>query len=338
MRLLFSLLSNMLSHRKSTLFITTSTDAASLNIYNHLVSKFQWATLTDESAAKKIYRSISRIDAIPPVYMWLINEPTIHVNYPEAKFIEDFRKLVSDDVHPDFDEILFLSRHAAASGTVSLTVHSIGIPWQDDAVRSGGIPGRCTPPSSHIASLYRSITSATRIKGLDKTFQTSLEATHHGPYSTKPCCFVEIGSSETEWSNPDAGEIWAMCLGAHFYINPLEDALEDVDREIVNNGLEQDSEEDKLSSEQKLVIILIGGGHYIPKMSDIVKLGNNVYVGHALATYALEEHLKAADGVETKADEDIPRWQKIITEAVESTRISFPVSCACTILMQFLRS
>ena len=117
-----------------------------------------------------------------------------------------------------------------------------------------------------------------------------------------------------------------MCLGAHFHLSPLDGAIEEVDKEMITSGLAQDSEDDKLSNDQKLVLILIGGGHYVPKMSDMVKLGNNVFVGHALATYALENHLKAADGEDTKPGEEMPRWQRIVTEAVESTRLAFPVS------------
>ena len=57
----------------------------------------------------------------------------------------------------NLDDVIFLSKHSAASGIASLTVHPIGIPWSTDVVRNGGITGRCSPPSFRISSLYRSL-------------------------------------------------------------------------------------------------------------------------------------------------------------------------------------
>jgi len=51
------------------------------------------------------------------------------------------------------------------------------------------------------------------------------------------------------------------------------------------------------------------------------KLGPGIQIGHCLTTYALEANLKGE-----VLDQLVPGgWQQIISEAVHSTRISFPV-------------
>lgn len=248
---------------KANLFIATTTDPASVNIYSHLMKNFVWSELSSSGHERKIFKSVP-VDH-PPVYLWMVHEPTIHINYPDVKFLQDFVAQGAEECPPSLQEILFLSKHAAKSGTVSLTVHPVGIPWLDDASSAGGIPGRCTPPSTHIGPLYRAVNIATKARGLDAVFQTSLEATHHGPYCDIPCCYVEIGSSENEWSNEDAGDVWSTCLGAHFNL-PVAGAPE-------VGAAELKVQEDKdctLKPENKLALVLIGGGHYVPRMADLV--------------------------------------------------------------------
>jgi D-aminoacyl-tRNA deacylase len=84
----------------------------------------------------------------------------------------------------------------------------------------------------------------------DKGWKVSMEVTHHGPLSTIPCFFAEIGSSEHEWANEEAGGIvadaiiqvvntekknWKVCFGVgggHYApkFNPL--ALDDSDKGV----------------------------------------------------------------------------------------------------------
>jgi D-tyrosyl-tRNA(Tyr) deacylase len=253
----------------SGLLLATSSDPASFNIYQHLLNKFQWQEISKSFSTRKLYciQPMSpnpNIFAdsnpiVPPLYMWLVHEPTVYMNYPEKAFREEFINYSCNMPSPEVNEILFLSRHAAASGTVSLTVHPVGIPWMSEPSRAGGIPHRCAPPSSRMAALYRSITEAVKSDGLAATFQTSLEATHHGPFSEVPVCYVEIGSSENEWSNEHAGEIWANTLGNHFYL-PKQDGSKIELKGYID-----------IPREQRLVVMLIGGGHYVPKLSDMVR-------------------------------------------------------------------
>ena len=159
-------------------------------------------------------------------------------------------------------DLLFLSKHVAASGKPSLTIHPIGIPWQLENSRSGGIPGKCSPPNYRMASLYRQLmatsSSSSSSSSSLNNFEITLEATHHGPYCDKPSCFLEIGSSENEWNIKEFGDIWAETIEAHF-------ALDKSSSEIKPSS---PSNED--NNEAGIAVVVIGGGHYVPKMNDLV--------------------------------------------------------------------
>ena len=113
------------------------------------------------------------------------------------------------------EEIIFLSRHSAASGKASLTVHPIGVAWLDDTEsleRYGGKARRCSPPSQRIARIYRNLLAYTQRRDLIDTFEVTMEATHHGPFCDIPTCFVEIGSDEKTWDNIEAANLWSDLL------------------------------------------------------------------------------------------------------------------------------
>ena len=101
--------------------------------------------------------------------------------------------------HLDIENIVFLSRHKAASGRPSLTVHPIGN-WgaADYGGKEGEISG-ATP--EWMTGLLLNIRK-NRIPGYDVCF----EATHHGPLLETPTMFLEIGSSESEWEKMEPAE------------------------------------------------------------------------------------------------------------------------------------
>jgi D-aminoacyl-tRNA deacylase len=226
-------------------------------------------------------------------------------------WIRDGSMLEMDEVHKDFqqllglgdnavEEVLFLSKHSAASGKKSLTIHPIGIPWTTDTTRAGGQPGRCSPPNPRIAHLYRAMLSAAQ--DIDDTcmdWDVTLEATHHGPFCSIPAAFVEIGSTEEDWNVPIAGKLWADVLLKH---------------------LDEFDELSKIRAQITRVAVLVGGGHYCPKMNDIARLGPLVATGHTLASYTLTDYF--ADGApHTDAVEG--GWQHVLLEAVSSTKAAF---------------
>ena len=188
---------------------------------------------------------------------------------------------------------------------------------------------KCSPPSIHIAGLYRSILEQTKALKVTDTFTVTLEATHHGPYSEIPTCFVEIGSREKEWSNREAGHMWSQALGRYFGLPSKTIVGEEYI--AVGEVTAIDTMLHATKPESTAVCVVgIGGGHYTPKMNDLGKL-KNIFLGHAITTYALQAHVDQEfdkDVNEEKRlsqEKQIPGgWKTIIAEAIKSTRISFP--------------
>ena len=101
----------------------------------------------------------------------------------------------------------------------------------------------------------------------------TLEATHHGPYTDKPTCFVEIGSTANEWPVKEYGEVWADVLINHLHLGEAicepKDSGDTSYEEL--DGLASAYTGDSAGCDARgVVMVLIGGGHYVPKMNDAV--------------------------------------------------------------------
>jgi D-aminoacyl-tRNA deacylase len=149
------------------------------------------------------------------------------------------------------DEVVFMSRHKAASGIPTLTVHPIG---NYKAADFGGRDGTLVRSSPSSMSQALRLISAYNDTDL---YKVSFEVTHHGPYLETPTYFIEIGSDETHWGDVHAAEI----LG-----RVIEDVSED---------------------EGYLQAIGVGGGHYAPRFTEMV-LGYRIDIGHMVPGYQLD--------------------------------------------------
>jgi len=378
------------------LFVASTTDAASVNIAKHLLDLNTWEEMSLPALSTNSLGKAYKIKPINPssiVYLWLHELPLLKLDCIDKTFVSKYE--ISDC---NITEAIFLSKHVAASGTVSLTVHPIGIPWQTEASRSGGLPGACSPPSTRMGALYREILNA-KCSSEYPHIQITMEATHHGPYMEVPSCFVEIGSSDAGWGLPYAGQLWASCLNRHFGLpvrrkeTPVPvsaDAVVAVGDQAVSvgAGCELDSGRGlrlgpdsvsiagpALDSEEAsvgvtigpgtggVVVVGLGGGHYVPKMNDLARLGSGLFIGHTLASYTLERYFADKTAVDQKpaatstnthtggaandsnaeagtdaeaengdaeSSEDVEQtevpggWRAIVREAIRSTRVSFP--------------
>lgn len=159
-------------------------------------------------------------------------------------------------------DVWFLSKHAAASGTPSFTVHPIGNPGE---AKFGGKPGTFSPaaPRDMGALLRRLRVHAT---AANLPHQVTYEATHHGPHLSFPALFVEIGSEDAWYRDEAGGRVVAQAV---------QDVLTGIGRS------------------RGPVWLGVGGGHYAPRATDIARSGEADF-GHLLPNHALEA---AADPV-----------------------------------------
>jgi D-tyrosyl-tRNA(Tyr) deacylase len=266
-----------------------------------------------------LWRATDRHAGAAAVFLWELDERPIEADHIDARFAA----LTSADDAARGEtpaEMLFLSRHVSSAGRASLCVHPIGNP-RGDARREvraehGGREGVCVPPAPRLAMLYRLLVAeaaaeaeaqalagaASQAAGaaapaegggsdsgdgglLDRAptapppfdFETSFEATHHSPLvGSTPAAFLEIGSTAVEWERADAGDVWARVLA----------------RALGLGGRDAEAPAwEELSAEERAcatVLLVLGGGHYMPAACDIVRASDcRLFVGHMVASYSL---------------------------------------------------
>lgn len=170
------------------LLVFSESDKASLNIAENLMSLYGFEKTDRLYRGKPVYR------------LELMGEDVLLISIPgelvEAQYLEkDFKANL----------VVFLSRHASSSRMSTLSVH---VPGNLGPETCGGLPYKVSiAPANAMKAALKKMYELNESKGLG--FKVSYEATHHGPSLNLPSMFVEIGSTETEWVNPEAGEVVA---------------------------------------------------------------------------------------------------------------------------------
>ncbi|TBR11409.1 MAG: D-tyrosyl-tRNA(Tyr) deacylase [Candidatus Nitrosotenuis sp.] len=96
-----------------------------------------------------------------------------------------------------YDGFVFLSKHAAQSGELALTCHSTG---NFGTAQFGGNDRQVAVPHPHLQKSY--LQTLWKNRADFSEFQIVMEATHHGPTAlSKPTIFIEIGTTEKQWSD-----------------------------------------------------------------------------------------------------------------------------------------
>jgi D-aminoacyl-tRNA deacylase len=222
------------------LLLCSEEDVASVNIRDSLIGSVKW-----EDDGKFLYHNDLAMMTIPDIHIFAENV--------------DQR---ANDMGLDASEIIFLSRHRAATEIPTLTVHPIG---NFNIADFGGKNRTLVKTSpSLMTGLMRSMASKDT-----RHFRVSFEVTHHGPYVSIPATFIEIGSEITQWSNKHAAKL------------------------IADSLLETEGEDN-------VKVIGIGGGHYAPRFTEIAT-NFKVDFGHMIPEYAFS-HSNEEDIVRMIAD------------------------------------
>ncbi|KAJ4710696.1 D-aminoacyl-tRNA deacylase [Melia azedarach] len=275
-----------------TLVVATTIDPASINPANALLAMPGWSPGTSFKDIKSF-----------------VNQQVRVLQHNKSIIAEDDLDKRWEDVTGEFvDEVIFLSKHTAVSNRPALTVHPIGVPHlrEGDALPQGGKPGWAAPPSPRIGPWLRRLKKMAESRNLVPEFEITLEGTHHGPVTSKPTMFVEIGSTEEYWKRQDAAQVVALLIWEGLGLGG-GDAIGNWNRE----------------NDKNKVLLGIGGGHYAPRHMDIVLKGD-VWVSHLLSGYSLPME----DPSQSKADSDAKNiggtWKQAILAAYEATRLAFP--------------
>lgn len=154
-------------------------------------------------------------------------------------------------------DVWFLSKHAAKSGHPSLTVHPIGNHAQAEF---GGRPEHLPPASARdMGALLRRLRHHAAAAALPHS--VTYESTHHGPAMSVPSLFVEIGSDDAWYRDAASARVLAR-------------AIEDV---LSGEGRSQGP-----------VLVGVGGGHYVPRHTDLGAAGKADF-GHFLPSHFVDE-------------------------------------------------
>ncbi len=262
-----------------SLILVSGGDIASTNQADELLKMCDWQRL----------EPVEGLDAYSYKHarMWRMKDGCLWEDDLDKRWTEATGEIPS--------EIIFPSRHSAASGNASLTLHPIGtmqVPEQD-VPEYGGKAADCPPPNPRLASWWRELNRVGT--GMDE-FDLSLETTHHGPWIETPSLFIEIGSTSETWGHEGAAKLLAG---------------------IIYRGLGLDGGKGlgNWNGEGKVVVTL-GGGHYAPR-ANMLGMHEHVWIGHMLATYALP-FSKDEDGKISGM------WENSIRKAIASTKTAYP--------------
>jgi len=146
--------------------------------------------------------------------------------------------------------VVYASRHRSAAGRRALTVHPIG---NFTAAEFGGRAGSLVPAAP---GLMGAVFRALRVEASGMGIEATLECTHHGPWLETAAFYAEVGSDESGWRDAEAAAAVARALlAATPAANP--------------------------------VAVGFGGGHYVPRMTDLAGSGR-VDPGHLASQHAIQ--------------------------------------------------
>jgi len=171
---------------KKISIIVSKTDPAGLNIADKLISNFNFTETKKKFDSNSIY-SNKNIDLV------FINKKQVFADYLNEL---------------ETDLFVFASKHSSESKKPTLSVHSIG---NFSKAELGGKEKTLVSTSSLvIKNFFLNLLKESKTKNF--VWPVLLEQTHHGPFLSKPCVFIEIGSSEIQWNNYEAGAIIASAI------------------------------------------------------------------------------------------------------------------------------
>ncbi len=170
--------------------IVSKKDQAGLNIKECLLRLFDFKETNEEFEREKIYEIKVEKEKIR---LYTTEKVSVDCEYIDEKINADF--------------IVFATKHQSKSGIASLSVHIQGN-WSK-AEFGGSDRKLCISDADYLRECLFKLKELAN----NNNYEIIQECTHHGPYLAKtPCMFIEIGSSEKQWPDKQAGEIIAKTI------------------------------------------------------------------------------------------------------------------------------
>jgi D-aminoacyl-tRNA deacylase len=246
--------------------VVSRADSASAHIGEHLLDLADWTEHTDGSrpdgaGGGTVHRSAG-------AELREFDDLHLHLDGVASAF-----GAVDEGPARDPDLLAFASRHAGDTGPL-LTAHHTG---NFGPAEYGGTDGELAAAAPNAAAF----TLGALTEYAPDDYEAGLECTHHGPTDVGcPSLFVEVGSDEPQWEDPDAARAVARA------ILDLRDVAPTRDRTVVG----------------------FGGGHYVPRFERVVR-ETDWAVGHVAADWGLDD----------LGDPDAPSARGTLREAFEES-------------------
>jgi D-aminoacyl-tRNA deacylase len=201
------------------------------------------------------------------------DELHLHLDRPAAAF-------------DDPDLLAFASKHSGETGPLLTAHHTGNVGPADHGGADNSLAQAC--PNAH-ARVLGALT-----EHAPEGYEVGMECTHHGPTDVgTPSMFVEVGSSEREWTDPDAARAVARAILDLRGVDP-------------HRGVEDG---DDWSRRQ---FVGVGGGHYAPRFERVVR-ETGWAAGHVAADW----------GLDALGDLAEPASRDVLREAFETSRAAY---------------
>lgn len=191
---------------------------------------------------------------------------------PQMQIIE----LAKESIHSEnidkqkelenFDFLIFATKHQSKENRNTLSLHAPGN-WRN--ADYGGKPGKiCKTSALALKYLFQKMQENKEEAKLN--YELTLECTHHGPLiENLPCLFIEIGTTQEQWQDKEAGKVIAKTIADFQHFQEYKTRLEKENKKIKS-------------------CLAIGGPHYAPNFSKIqLSTKSNLAIGHIIPEYAL---------------------------------------------------
>jgi len=193
----------------------------------------------DDPAGNNIIQQIKQISFTPQIPIIQTKKHPIYLTE------KDLPKLKTDF-------IIFASTHKSETNKPSLSLHPPGNFRNADF---GGKPGKISNTSAQLLKyLFQQLNKNSQ--HLKDKYEITLECTHHGPSINTPCAFIEIGSTEKQYQDKQAGKTIAKTILSLQNFKP----------------------------KSQIPAIGIGGPHYCPNFNKI-QLNSKYAISHIIPSY-----------------------------------------------------